>query len=917
MSRRVRVLIDVPEPRPLKGRLAVGSDGSTWDFRPGTTSSDVWIDPCTSTVMLAPLPVTNAWGSTFTGNYARHSYADYTGTEITRWSGFCVNNNVNDTALRMIVNSTASIDLTTSLPANCPMWFRYNKNKDQESGDDIILSARYNYGGAGAAPNNFSVEVKFRANGSISVFKNGTLEATYDRSGSNFSSARAYTSTFNPNQKWVNVMLIPFRTRELLCWTDNGTCFSHTFEGLTYPNDTTANPITPAGTFSFVAPSGKLSLQSARCYFKTSGYIMGSAKSFRYAPTAGEWSSPTYQTFSDNFGAGATNPTLTTTVVDATSPWNVFAGNGVKTDVRIKVAWSGSSGGTNAGVYCADAWVDQTPSATYDGTIDITTAVESLSLSTGEDGRTSLDMTCRVKSLIDLSVPKISQTGDRPVAIQISSPKTGAAWVDLFRGTLGPPEITYEPGGDAYTYGVMSFNGVDRFGDFDVTMFPESVPNDGMTINSFFTNIMPVSGYSASTYLYSNYSSTFTIPISSDISRGNYSMVPKRGDYVGGYINAFKDEYFATYYVGWRPTAFTTPTGGYKFQVSDPASIGNTSCMTLYQRMEDADAWGGYPYYLASQKTIRNLKRFYESPEANQVTVVGQDPKTNRLLAYSYIDLASQIPDTAPASRPDNWRGRPIQYILMSEQLTSQAAVNQAAQLIYNRIGTGRYLVEWESDLLTYYSPAPIKATMYPTGSAQIISGSTTINCKNYYPNQTRIILTSTVGNLIAGTTYYVTNRTDTQFELEATIGGGAIVPSASGTTTAQAPWLIGTNSFTVGDTVTFEVSMGGFAASTTYYVIAAGAGSFQLSATIGGAFIAPNQYGKVYLFNGTQHTNVAWIGDTVGISLPETTPGVDPGLLGTYQIVAIPQITFVKEGTTDDMMHVRSCTYRAIYKAV
>ena len=101
MSRQVRVLIDVPEPRPVKGRLAVGADGSTWDYRPGITASDVWIDPCTSTAMLAPLPVTDAWRTTFSGNYARYAYADFTGTDISKWSGFAVSTNTSDTAIRM------------------------------------------------------------------------------------------------------------------------------------------------------------------------------------------------------------------------------------------------------------------------------------------------------------------------------------------------------------------------------------------------------------------------------------------------------------------------------------------------------------------------------------------------------------------------------------------------------------------------------------------------------------------------------------------------------------------------------------------------------------------------------------------------------------------------------------------------
>ena len=48
------VEFDVPEPRPQKGRLAVAGDGTTWDMY---YSSNVWQDPATLTVMLAPLPV--------------------------------------------------------------------------------------------------------------------------------------------------------------------------------------------------------------------------------------------------------------------------------------------------------------------------------------------------------------------------------------------------------------------------------------------------------------------------------------------------------------------------------------------------------------------------------------------------------------------------------------------------------------------------------------------------------------------------------------------------------------------------------------------------------------------------------------------------------------------------------------------
>lgn len=917
MSRRVRVLIDVEEPRPLKGRLAVGGDGSTWDFRPGTTASNVWIDPCTSTAMLTPLPLTGAWATTYTGNYARFAYSDFTGTDIAKWSGFRVSNNTNDTAIRMDQATANPVELTSSLPRNCPIWFRYYVNKPQESTDNIVLSARYNYGKAGSAPDNFSIEIKFRANGSISIFKNDVLEATYDRSGSNFSSARAYTSIFNPSKKWVNVMIIPFRTRELLIWTDNGTCCCHTFDGLEYPNNVATNPITPAGKVSFVAPTDKIALQVARCYFEQSGYIMGASKELRYAPTAGEWTTPTYQTYSDNFGDGATFPTITTSIVEDVATYPAFSPNGSKKNVRIKVAWSGSSGGTNAGVYCADGYMDPAASATSNSAIDITTAIQSLSMSVGDDGRAAMQMSCRVKALMDLSVPKITQTGDRPIAIQIESPKTGAQWVDLFRGTLSPPDVMYEYAQDPFELATLQYTGVDRYGDFDVTMFPEAVPNDGQTISEFFTQTLPVAGYSATTYMSYNHSSTFTIPKSADISRGNYAMVPKRGDYVGGYINGLRDEYFATWYFGWKPTSATTPTGGYKFQVSDPASVGNTACMTIYQSYVDAQVWGGYLLQESMQKTVRNLQTLYESPEANNITVIGFDPKKNKFLPKTLIDASSQIPSTAPASRPDNWRGRPIQYIMVNDNLTTQSAVDQAAQLIYNRIGTGRYLAEWESDLLTWFDPAPVRGTMRPPVSATITSGNATIQGVNQWEDGVRVELTSTLGNLTAGTTYYVVNRTATSFGLASSSGGSAITPTASGTRTINAPWIEGTQSYTTSSTVTIERSAGGLTAGTTYYVVAQDTGVFKVSATSGGTAIVPNAYARGIFFDGTQHTNVAWLGDTVAVSEIELTPGVEPDLLGNYQIIGIPEITFVRESTSSDDFHIRSCKYRAVFKAL
>jgi len=76
------VEFDVPEPRPQFGRLMVAGDGTTFDI---TNSSNVWQDPATLTTMLAPLPVTTAWQTTYSGSYARYQKTDYTLTTAAKW----------------------------------------------------------------------------------------------------------------------------------------------------------------------------------------------------------------------------------------------------------------------------------------------------------------------------------------------------------------------------------------------------------------------------------------------------------------------------------------------------------------------------------------------------------------------------------------------------------------------------------------------------------------------------------------------------------------------------------------------------------------------------------------------------------------------------------------------------------------
>ena len=915
MSGQMRILVDIAEPRPKKGRLAVGSDGNSWDM---ARSSNMWMDPCTSTIMLRPLPLSAAWKTTFTGNYARFGIADFTGTDILKWEQYAVTKSANDKALSMKSTTALPITYTGTLPANCPIFIKYKKNQTQESSDDAFLTIGYNVGAAGSAPNNFSVQIKFRDNGAISIYKNGLLEGEYDRGSNNSSNRTGYTASNNPSQKYVNVLIIPFRTRDLLVWTDNGTAFCHTFDNLDYPNDVAVNPITPAcgaNTFSITAPTGKVSLQVARMFFEQSGYALSQVKKLRYAPEVTDWTTINYSTYSQNFGDGASFPTLTPSIVDNTASFLPFVADGSRDTARIKVDFSGSSGGTNAGLYASDGYVDPPYSATDAVNIDITTACETLQLSCDEAGRAGLTFDARNNRLTALGVERVLYTSDRPVKVQIKSDFTADPWRDIFRGTLSSPQIHYEPGSDyvPLDFALLTFTGEDRFYDFSLGQCQEAVPLDFKTIPQVFTNLMPMAGYDPAIYFDAQYTTGYTTDWHPNMARGEYAMIPKRGDSAGSLLTEYRDKFFSTWYMMWRNTTQSTPAGGYKLVMGEPVNMTRDATMELYMSVSDA-ILGGETVESAPKKVLRSLTRFYEKSEANQVTVIGADPSKNKLISKTIIDTASQEPTTVPASRPDNWRGRPVPYVLTDPSLITQAAVDQAASIISDRISTGRHIIQFESDLLMYEFPEPNVATFYAPTTATITAGVASIVAAQDYFLLQEIKFTTTVGNITAGTTYYIKVISSTAFTIGTTANmfDPVLTPTVSGSSVVSSDQIKCTNAYTLNQQVTLKQTVGNFlSGGAVYYVIAPTATSIRLAITSGGTPVVPTASGSTGVNTGLSKLTVLWLGDEVLIN--NQSINNTGSYLGSFRIIAIPSITFVKESTDDYSFVLRNAEYKMV----
>jgi hypothetical protein len=672
----LKIEFDVPEPRPQKGRLMVAGDGTVYGFDI-TNSYNVWQDPATLTTMLAPLPITTAWQTTYSGSYARYQKSDYTLPTPVKWKQMQIKG-TGDYYLQSL-DVTERATLTTAFSANQPVYLSLYVPGLKDSDKSIILKAGWGVGSAG------SVEVWFAANGTAQVFKSGVLVGSYERGDSNIAPTVGASTTKASRSDFISILMIPARRRELIVSTSNGTNFSHVFSDL---DPAISNTVVPAAAFSWLVPTGQATIQLAKCNFETSGYVLTQPKSLRYPPPTGAAFSATYA--GDSIGLGTV--TFNGSLVKADG--SDYTPNGVIKDLRGKVDLTGSGSGT-FGLYSVDFIYDAPIGTTYDGTVDVTQYIKSLTLSVDESGKATCQISAIAKQLVDAGVEQPDVTSDRPVRIALSDGASTPSYQDFFRGTLQPPRIEYLDRDTSYNWATYVYAGVDRSGDFELAWLVESYPYDGILAINAIIDLMLIAGYDAGVY-YSGNTPLQDLPYTTNISKGQYSFAPDFGDTVGSYLEKIKQEYYATWITGWMPTA-----SGYLYQWLDVDSASTASTMTLYQSIADATA-GGVTEILRPQRVIRTLNSYYEQPECTQVTVIGQDPNTGLMIPYTQIDSAAETANTPPASRPRNWRGRPVPYIFKEPTLNTFDAVTAACLMLYSRLTPGRTMIEFDASFLVY-----------------------------------------------------------------------------------------------------------------------------------------------------------------------------------------------------------------------
>lgn len=700
----LQVNIDVPEPRPTGQRLLAAADGTTFDWLgidsviapTGTdqfaslTQSNIWRDPVSDAAMLTPLCFTPDFSTNFSGQYARLASFDLTyDNNYYQWiekkaSGDWYLQSKTATFNNVLSQTNGIISTTTALSANQPMYVSYFAPDQNDSGQQELIRLAY-----GAKTNSIRTEFVIYKNGNVTVMRgvDGSNRpipvAMFGKKNDgrrNLSPGKSTDKDQDISGRWLSIMILPYKDREILFVSNFGTSFTHICNDL--PDGTYNQTILPADKFYFYSPATGTTVQFYKVKFRTAGSIYGSPIEFAYPPPVGAtFTSKSYYSAAGVVVGASSSGTYGLVKSDFTT----YTPNGTDKNVRVRIDLTGDGNGTIC-VEAADVYYDPPTTTTYNGPIDITSGLASLTIQAQENGPATITMTARRKKMIDLNVPQYNINTDRPIEVKIGG-------TTLFRGVLEAPKITYQKGENtnALNASLLEYNGQDRTADFNTLMTFAAVPYDNNTFQQTLQDLIIQSGYDNS---YLNIStSTFKIPKSPEIAKGSYNFIPEFGDTIGKKIEDLHQTYAITWKKGWWPSAT-----GYKYNFVDPTLMSLTPDITIYPS-KDIAAAAGVPSALIHNRYYYDFNLKYESPEATAVSVVGVFPGINKLIVSRQRDSAAEIPGTAPASRPRNWAGKPIDFIYTDPSITTQAAADQAKAVLFSRLTTGRILAELKGPL--------------------------------------------------------------------------------------------------------------------------------------------------------------------------------------------------------------------------
>ena len=667
MTAPLVVEMDVAEPRIKRDRLVVSADGSTWDMR----VSSLYLEPVTNTLMLQPLPRTDAWQTTFGGQYARYNKANYNLTTPDNWREYG-RTAEGDTYL-LGLGTNEGVTTATVFPANQAVFIAAVVGG---AGTENAVILECGWGTPGAA---FTVSLRFRANGDTEVYKGAVRVGVYNfRELNNESNGRQGQGAGVPLAgRTVSFMLIPKPRRELLVLSNQGGGFSHSFSDL--DPKATNNVVTAAGTFFWRVPVGQPVVQMCPLKYAANGYAYSPVVNLRYALQSGQSFAPTYA--QDLPTTGITNLYTALVKPDLTT----YTPDGVQKQLRIQAQMTGDGNSTRF-LYAIDLVCPRTTTTTFNAPFSVLPYLTKLTMEVPENAPTMVNLTCKKPAAMEAAgLAKARVIGERPILIRVGG-------IDIFRGTTGKP-TTIEGAGHRDGATLIEWSATDRERQFDLYSFRDTFPYDGLLMTNTISELVKTAGFAATDADIT--ADTFTLPYSLDVAEGKWQLLPQRGDTINQWLKRLWQDYAQTCITGWTPTL-----AGYKYRFRRPDTFSVLPVLDLFETTAGASRFGVSPQWV-TRRVVRNLKRMPEAAPANEVLVVGYDAATDTYPQAQYDDAAAQNPELAPSARPDNWSGQVVSYQLIDPQLVNnQATADRARDILRDRATVGREIIEIECEFL-------------------------------------------------------------------------------------------------------------------------------------------------------------------------------------------------------------------------
>jgi hypothetical protein len=297
--------------------------------------------------------------------------------------------------------------------------------------------------------------------------------------------------------------------------------------------------------------------------------------------------------------------------------------------------------------------------------------------------------------------------------------------ITIFEGYLDSPDITYIQGENYEKYSLLSFNAIDKKQRLNAAYLNVAPNFDNTSLVDIYNNTLSLAGQLNNDINKTSFNSSisllnYDIPINRNNSQGQYNFILNLGDSAGTFTEKIRSDFSQNF------TFFNAYTWGKNQYTEDGFNFSNRFSMQdlnfvpakappiiLYLNEETANTYGGIPVYESDKRTVRNLQKTYETPEANRIIITGLDKTDGSRIEFLKDDLDSQNPTLLPAQRPDNWLGDVYPFVMINDKLNTFSDVRLAGQQFYDKLTPGRELISFETDLLYYYLSCTISSNYH------------------------------------------------------------------------------------------------------------------------------------------------------------------------------------------------------------